>query len=206
METVDLKLDESNELEFKLEIEAAEQVSPPKARLMCECKGLSYAFDGEITNEGEIKVVVPSMKGRLTEGKHKAQLEVFIDNKYFVPLEFEANFKESVKVVAEIRTRTSKPTQSVKAAIVSKKPVVNEDEDRAKAKKALQEAAQKKRRAKELLEKKRLLEEKKLELKRKRAEAAKRKRLLEQKKKRKSKSPDVELRDLLGDLGITDDD
>lgn len=213
METLDLKLDEQNELEFELEIEASGQVSPPSARLMCESKGLSFVFDGEISGDGGIKVVIPALKGLMTEGKHTAKLEVFLDNKYFVPLEFNANFKESVKVMAEIKSRTSKPVEMVRAVIKSKpaisKPAISEDtkkEERARAKKALQEQVSKKRLAKEQAEKKRLLEEKKrrlLEVKRRKLEEAKRRKLLEEKKRHKN--PDAELRDLLSDLGISED-
>lgn len=199
METVDLKLDEKNEIEFKLEIESSEQVGAPTARLMCEAGGLSYAFNGEITSDGEVKVIVPSMKGRLDKGNYKATLEVFVDNKYFVPLEFQANFKESIKVMAEVKTKTRKSQSTVKAAIVSK--TVTES-DTLQAKKTLKEQVEKKKKLEEqkkcrvLAAKKKKLEEQKKKL------AAKKRKLLEQ-KKRKPKT-DVELSDLLEDLGIED--
>jgi hypothetical protein len=216
METVDIKLDEQNELEFKLEIESTEQtLSPPKARMVCECKGVFYAFEGKITGDGDIKVSIPVMEGRLPSGKYTTELEVFIENKYFVPLKFESNFKKSVKIVAEIKSKVAKKKNMVKATIVPTKTklVVKEDKSReqlrekARQRKLLE--AKKRNAEKKKFEETKLLEGRKKEAIKKRKLADRKRKLLEQKKlaaKQKSKDPDKELRDLLGDLGIMDDE
>lgn len=125
-ESIDLDIDESNELLFKVQVEGTD-VSPARVRLMCEGDDLSYIFNGTGTEEpGVVQFDVPNMTGKLKEGVYQASVEVLIDNRYFAPVQFEINFKQPVKVTAE---NVSVPTVRKKTASeisVSAVPIVVE--------------------------------------------------------------------------------
>lgn len=134
IETIDLDMEESNELAFKLKVEGTAN-SPAKVRLVCEGSDVSYMFNGRGTpEEGVVQFVMPQMKDKLAEGIYQARVEVLIENRYFSPVQFQINFKKAVKVVAEalfVTPKASKPEISVSASpiIVSKpaqqaKPIV----------------------------------------------------------------------------------
>jgi len=100
-ETIELDLEENNELAFKIKVEGA-SASPARVRLVCEGADLSYMFNGHGTGEdGIVQFVMPQMKDRLTEGLYQARVEVLIDNRFFSPVQFQINFKKTMKVVAE---------------------------------------------------------------------------------------------------------
>ena len=100
-ETIELKLDEANELLFKVTIQGAD-ATPARVRLVCEGGDISYMFDGHSTDDGEIRFIVPEMKNRLKEGEtYLSRVEVLVENRYFSPVEFDMTFKQSMKVVAE---------------------------------------------------------------------------------------------------------
>lgn len=109
MEAIEVKLDEQNELFFNVQVEG----SSPGAvtvRLVCESEDFSAVFPGSYTDEGEVRVVIPELKKNASfkEGKdYEAKLEVMVENRFFIPLKFDMTFKESVKVFAEVSTKTS---------------------------------------------------------------------------------------------------
>jgi hypothetical protein len=125
-ETVDLDIDESNDLTFKIKLEGASS-SPAKVRLVCEGEDFSYMFNGYGTGEEEVvQFTLPQMSNKIAEGTYKARVEVLVENRYFAPLEFQLNFKKSVSVVAEgikVVTKASKPEIKVSAVpVVTSKP------------------------------------------------------------------------------------
>jgi hypothetical protein len=110
-DSIELKLDENNQLFFKVQIEGT-STGPVTVRLVCEADTLDYTFRGEYTSAGEVVVDVPALGSTkmIKEGKsYPAKLEVMIENRYFVPLKFDVIFKESLKVFAEVANVTSKP-------------------------------------------------------------------------------------------------
>lgn len=125
-EVTELRLDESNELFFKISVFGAER-SPDAIRLVCEAGDLSYAFKGKATTEdGIVCFVVPAMKDAIKAGLYEARVEVIVDNHYFVPVKFNADFKQPIKVVAEsvshatVPTKKEDPKLNVKAQPVAK--------------------------------------------------------------------------------------
>ena len=100
LETIDLDVEQSNELLFKIKVEGVEQV-PVKVRLVCETEDLSYMFNGTPTTDDVVQFVLPILKDKLKEGMYTARVEVLVENRYFAPIEFNINFKKPVKVVAE---------------------------------------------------------------------------------------------------------
>lgn len=122
LETIDLDVDENNELLFRVTIEGIDQ-SPAKVRLFCEGTDVSYVFNGKAAGQdGLIQFDVPPMIGKLKEGKYVANVEVLVENKYFTPIQFNLNFKKPVSVVAEsLNVVARKPAPEVK---VTATPVV----------------------------------------------------------------------------------
>jgi hypothetical protein len=100
LETIELDIDDSSELLFKVKVEGTE--GQAKVRLVCESKDIDFMFVGSsLGHDDAIKFDVPSMKSKLKEGVYKSKVEVVVDNKYFVPVEFNINFKKTIQVVAE---------------------------------------------------------------------------------------------------------
>ena len=127
LETVELDMEESNELAFKIKVEGTAN-SPAKVRLVCEGSDVSYMFNGRGTGEdGVVQFVMPQMKDKLQEGVYQARVEVLIENRYFSPVQFQINFKKAMKVVAEalfIQPKSTKPEISVSAQpVVAVKPI-----------------------------------------------------------------------------------
>lgn len=121
-ETIDLDIEESNDLTFKIRLEGTAS-APARVRLVCEGKDMSYMFNGYGTGEDEVvQFSLPKMDSRLVEGLYSSRVEVLIDNKYFVPLQFYLNFKKSLNVVAEaIQVAPKAARQEIK---VTATPVV----------------------------------------------------------------------------------
>lgn len=109
LETVDLDIEEANELTFRIKMEGA-GTNPVKVRLVCEDKDVSYMFNGYGTGEdGVVQFMMPQMKNKMNEGIHPARVEVLIDNRYFSPVQFQINFKKTMQVVAESMFVAPKP-------------------------------------------------------------------------------------------------
>lgn len=102
METIDVDIDEVNEIGFKLKIDGAAsgQVS---ARLYCESDdGMMHAFTGTWKGEPEtVTFRLPQMTRLVSEGVYPAWIEVLIDNKQFVPARFDLKFRKPVSVKVE---------------------------------------------------------------------------------------------------------
>jgi hypothetical protein len=132
MDTIDLDITETNELTFKVQIEGADNV-PANIRLVCEAGDMSYMFRAHQTREIDtFDFIVPTMKSKIKEGVYRARVEVLLENKYFTPVEFELNFKQPVKVMAEAVVRQPEPQRVEPKVAISavqvKKPSVTESE------------------------------------------------------------------------------
>lgn len=112
VETIDLDIEESNELAFKIKIEGT-SASPAKVRLVCEGTDVSYMFSGYSSGtDGVVSFQLPQMKDKLKEGLYAAKVEVLIENRYFAPVQFQLNFKKTLSVVAEAIQFVKRPVQS----------------------------------------------------------------------------------------------
>src|SRR5574338_208007 len=104
---ISLNLDESNDVRFDVKITSTGAIGGPSGpdvmlRLVCESQnGVEYSFKGKPDGDGTVQVIVPPMTGVMSEGVYEARLEVVVEGRYFVPLQFAADFKMPLKVVAE---------------------------------------------------------------------------------------------------------
>ena len=117
MSSIDLSLDNNNEIIFQINIEGSSPALP-SCRYLIEGNEMSFAFPGEIEKNGVVRVNVPPLEKVLREGSYKSGLEVIVDDRVFVPLEIEVNFEKSVRVTAEAIGREKKPSRSASAQLI----------------------------------------------------------------------------------------
>lgn len=125
-ETIELDIDEPNELVFAVKVEGITSVNPARVRLVCERDGMSFMFPGrEIQGSGHVQFDIPKMSDMLEAGSYSSRVEVLVENRYFEPVNFELEFKKTVSVVAEAVKKPEikrKPPIKVSAAPVIKRP------------------------------------------------------------------------------------
>ncbi|MHA2020922.1 MAG: hypothetical protein ACW96N_04355 [Candidatus Thorarchaeota archaeon] len=97
METIELKLDEQNELIFKVVVEGAKD-SDTKIRLVVEDADMSFTFPASNLGNGEVRVDMPPMKKMLSEGTYGAKLEVVAEDRFFEPLHFNVDLQNGIQV------------------------------------------------------------------------------------------------------------
>lgn len=115
MSSIDMLLDEENELTFQVNIEG-NRPADASCRLRLDNADVGLMFEAKRNEEGEISVVIPPLKHVLKEGAYDMTLEVIVDDKYFEPLTLQGNFEKSVKVTAEAVVRRKKPKTTVSAS------------------------------------------------------------------------------------------
>lgn len=115
MSSIDMLLDEENELTFHVNIEG-NRPSDASCRLRLDNLDVGLMFEAKRNEEGEISVIIPPLKHVLKEGTYDMTLEVIVDDKYFEPLTLQGNFEKSVKVTAEAVVRRKKPRTAVSAS------------------------------------------------------------------------------------------
>lgn len=121
MSDIQIHLDEDNELRFGVAVEGAE-AGNVTCRMVLESKDSSMGiiFPGRAASNGEVKVMVPSLKSFLNEGVYPMKLEVLVDDRVFTPLSMNVELKQSIKVTAEAKiTPQRKQGPSVSASIIT---------------------------------------------------------------------------------------
>lgn len=126
METIDLDIEETNELAFKIKVEGAAD-GQMTARLYCESsEGTLHAFPGQFINEPEtVTFRLSKMTKFINEGSYPGWVEVVINNKQFVPVKFNLNFKKPVSIQVENLSRSkligSDPAVRMEVPVVVKR-------------------------------------------------------------------------------------
>jgi len=110
METIDLKLDEQNELTFKVVVEGMNG-GTAKVRFSLTKGDMSFTFPGNGTGDGEVSVKIPALKSFLSEGMYDGRLEIIADDRYFEPLHVNVDMKTSIKILEATFKKTT--TESV---------------------------------------------------------------------------------------------
>lgn len=116
VENVELDIDESSELLFKVRVEGTTG-APVSVRLVIESRDSNMMFNGRPEGHDDIVTfTLPSLIGKMNEGVHHAKIEVVVDDRLFVPVKFNVDLKKTVKVVAEALSAIRRqPTVSVSA-------------------------------------------------------------------------------------------
>ena len=119
MTTIDLMIDEENELTFQVQIEGT-RPGTAKCRLMLESREMSLAFEGQSSGE-EVSVTLPPLDHIIREGTYDMTLEVVVDDRFFEPLKLQGAFEKRLKVTAESVKVKSKPKIKTSANLVEVK-------------------------------------------------------------------------------------
>lgn len=119
MSTINLMIDEENELTFQVQIEGNRPGSA-KCRLLVESNDMSLAFEGS-SNGDEVAVVLPPLDHVLKEGTYDMTLEVVVDDRYFEPLKLQGEFEKRLRVTAESVKVKTKPKVSTSASLIEVK-------------------------------------------------------------------------------------
>ena len=95
MSDIQIHLDEDNELRFGVAVEGAE-AGNVTCRMVLESKDSSMGiiFPGKAAPNGEVRVLVPSLKSFLNEGVYPMKLEVLVDDRVFTPLSMDVELKQ----------------------------------------------------------------------------------------------------------------
>ena len=176
LETIALDSEENNELLFKVKIEGTDP-GPARVRLVCETGDVAFMFNGQPIGDDVVAFNMPILKDKIKEGTYLSRIEVLVENRYFTPVQFQINFKKTVRVVAEsIKIAPRKVPQEIKVSaasvvkpvekveqIVQSQPIVQEVKQeratrvappltRSSAKKTIRERFQEKSEVKQLTE------------------------------------------------------
>lgn len=123
-DVVELKLEEQNELSFKVVVQGASN-KPSLVRLVCEGPDMSYAFKGETEDDNTMCFRVPPMVKHLTaETTYNCAVEVMVEGRYFRPVQFPVVFKAEVKCVVENITVRQPQLKEEKISVVAVPTVV----------------------------------------------------------------------------------
>ena len=116
MSTIELMIDEENELTFQVQVEGT-RPGTAKCRLMLESKNMMLAFEGQSTGD-EVAVTLPPLDHIIKEGIYDMTLEVVVDDRFFEPLKLQGAFEKRLKVTAEAVTVRAKPKVKTSASLV----------------------------------------------------------------------------------------
>tara|TARA_R110000822_G_scaffold162809_2_gene303140 strand:+ start:276 stop:776 length:501 start_codon:yes stop_codon:yes gene_type:complete len=119
MSTIDLMIDEENELTFQVQIEGT-RPGTSRCRLMLESEDMTLAFEGQSTGD-EVSVTLPPLTHVLKEGTYDMTLEVVVDDRFFEPLKLKGSFEKRLKVTAESVTVRTRPKVKTSASLVEVK-------------------------------------------------------------------------------------
>lgn len=101
MEKIKLKLDESNSLEFDVNIKNdSGKSNDAVVRFVIENQGYSHTMEMTKGNNESYSVTVPALDNVMDLGEKSCFLEVIVGNRYFVPWKSSAIFEQSMKVEA----------------------------------------------------------------------------------------------------------
>ena len=126
MDKIELDLDNENEMTFNVVIEGT-RPGEPLCRLMIENDDISFSMQGDFLPNNEVSIIVPPLKGILKEGKYDSYLEVLVDDRVFIPLEMKIEFEESIKVVAESKSRKKRQRLQATASLLNTKTKSSSD-------------------------------------------------------------------------------
>ena len=119
MSSIDLNLDEENELTFQVNVEGSRPATA-KCRLSIINEDMNLLFNADKFEDNNVSITLPPLKHVLKEGEYDMTLEVIVEDKYFTPLTITGNFEKSIKITAESVQKVKKKNLTPSATFVSK--------------------------------------------------------------------------------------
>lgn len=131
-----IELDIEKETSFTLEMQIDGDVSSsrkPEMRFSIVSEGFTFSVPARRVDNGVYEVTCPKLKGILKAGEYAVQVEVFIDDKHFVPMSDTIRLKEELKPTVKLAERHEpKPAEisvAIKHVVATKRPVLTKTEE-----------------------------------------------------------------------------
>jgi len=138
MDSVKLKINESNQVKFKLHIQGTTSepgAQDPEFRFVLSEQDdagkntIGFVFPVKKEENGTVSVVIPAMEGTLKENKnYLGKMEVLMGSRYFTPSTLQISFEKEFRITAEPIVEKSQvhQTQQVKESLQQQASVTTE--------------------------------------------------------------------------------
>jgi hypothetical protein len=124
-----LYTDRQELFEAKIDVSGA-SLEQSKCRILVESDNWNLVFNGEINEDGNVKIPIKKLKSLFKEGDTGTiKLEVIADDTYFTPWESEFKINTSKKVVAEIKSQQPETKELIESDVKVKSTVVSQKRD-----------------------------------------------------------------------------
>jgi len=128
-----VELDLDHETVFMLEMEIEGDTSSrgkSEMRFCVEFDNYTLTLKAKKVEDGVYEIKCPKLKGLAEVGTYTANVEVFIDNKRFIPLTETVTVKQEIKPTVKLaESKTQEPTIKVKAATKTDTPLITKTEE-----------------------------------------------------------------------------
>lgn len=122
-----MEIELSKENKFTLEMKIDGDVSspqPPQMRFSIIGESMTVSLNAKRIDNGVYEITVPALDGVLEAGTYDANVEVFIDGKYFVPLKENVILKKepkpTVKISESVTAEPPAPTVKISKPVIRK--------------------------------------------------------------------------------------
>lgn len=109
---IELEIDKESTFALEMKIDGDVSASaPPVMRFSIVTEDFTFSIPANRVDNGIYEVSCPKLKGILKPGEYQAQVEVFIEDKHFIPMSDTVVIKEEVKPVVKLAEK--KPVKKV---------------------------------------------------------------------------------------------
>lgn len=116
---IELEHDKETSFTLEMKIDGDAGGDTPKMRFSIVSENFTFSIPAERVENGVYEVHCPKLKGILPPGDYAVNVEVFIDDKHFIPMSDTIRLKETVKPTVTMSTRkpAAKPVTEASIAI-----------------------------------------------------------------------------------------
>ena len=124
METIELEINETNELSYEVMIEGVDN-EKIDVKFVIETEQMEIGFNGEY-KDGKMSVEIPSLSGVIEPKTYRGKMVFLIgENKYFEPLKVNVKFVQPISIDVQMK-------ESMKKTIKPKEIKITENKDAVK--------------------------------------------------------------------------
>ncbi len=118
---IELDIDKENSFTLEMQIDGDVDGSrKPSMRFSIVGENFVFSIPAKRVDNGIYEVACPKLKGIMKAGEYDVNVEVFIDDKHFVPLKDKIRIKEELKPTVKLAER-HEPKPEVSVAVAVKK-------------------------------------------------------------------------------------
>lgn len=103
---IELDIDKASSFTLEMQIDGdVSSAQKPTMRFSIVSEGFTFSVPAKRIDNGIYEVSCPKLKGILKAGDYDVNVEVFIDDKHFVPLKDKIRLKEELKPTVKLAER-----------------------------------------------------------------------------------------------------